>query len=145
MPPEVPKGDFPGKSSLFGTPFESFFCRFIAFSHEINMFFHVVFKALFLCSFSCVFQQVGTVKTIKNTAQGSKNSECRKSKKNRPGPGLGWILESFLGSSWRQMWFFVEKVSARKQAEKRYPRKVKRVETVMSQGSLTAPLKSKIV
>ena len=48
VPPEVPKGDFPGKSSLFGTPFESLFCRFIVFSHEIIMCFHVVFKALFL-------------------------------------------------------------------------------------------------
>ena len=67
------------------------------------MFFHCVFKDVFLCSFLCVFEQVGTVKTIKNTAQGSKNSECRKSKKIGPGPGLGWILESFLGSNWRQM------------------------------------------
>ena len=78
------------------------------------MFFHCVFKALFLCSFLCVFEQVGTVKTIKNTAQGSKNSVCRKSKKIGPGPGLGWISESFLGSSWRQMWFFVEKNECKK-------------------------------
>ena len=35
-------------------------------------------------------------------------------------------------------------MSAKKQAEKRYPRKVKRVTTVMSQGSLTATPKSKI-
>ena len=83
MPPEVPKGDFPSKSSFFGTPFGSLFCRFIAFSHEIIMFFHGVSKALFLFDFWCVFEQVGTVKTIKNTAQGSKNSECRKSKKKR--------------------------------------------------------------
>ena len=109
------------------------------------MFCHCVSKALFSCSFLCVFEPAGTVETIKNTAQDSKNSECRKSKKNGPGPGLGCIWESFLGSSWRQMWFFVEKISARKQAEKRYPRKVKQLQTVMSQGSLTAPLKSKIV
>ena len=57
VPPEVPKGDFPSKSSLFGTPFGSLFCRCIAFSHEIIMFFHVVFKALFLCSFLCVFNR----------------------------------------------------------------------------------------
>ena len=145
MPPEVPKGDFPSKSSLFGTPFGSLFCRFIAFSHAIIMFFHGVSKALFLFDFWCVFEQAGTVKTIKNTAQGSKNSVCKKSQKNWPGPGLGWIWESFLGSSCRQMWFFVEKMSARKQAEKRYPPKVKQLQTVMSQGSLTAPLKSKIV
>ena len=75
VPPEVPKGDFPSKSSFFGTPFGSLFCRFIVFSHEINMFFHGVSKALFLFNFWCVFEQVGTVKTIKNTAQGSKNSE----------------------------------------------------------------------
>lgn len=117
----------------------------MVFSHEVIIFFHGVFKALFLCSFLCVFEQVGTVKTINDIAQGSKNSVCRKSNKIGPGPGLGWIWESFLGSSWRQMWFFVEKMSARKQAEKRYPRKVKQVQTVMSQGSLTAPLKSKIV
>ena len=130
--------------TLGDTIWESFSEDFL-FLQEIIMFFHCVFKALFLCSFLCVFEQVGTVKTIKNTAQGSKNSECRKSKKIGPGPGLGWIWESFLGSSWRQMWFFVEKMSARKQAEKRYPRKVKQLQTVMSQGSLTAPLKSKIV
>ena len=35
-------------------------------------------------------------------------------------------------------------MSAKKQAEKRYTRKVKRVTTVMSQGSLTATPKSKI-
>ena len=81
MPPEVPKGDFPSKYSFVGTPFGSFFCRFIVFSHEIIMFFHCVFKALFLCSFLCDFGQVGAVKAIKNTAQGSKNSVCRTSKK----------------------------------------------------------------
>ena len=145
MPPEAPKRHFPNFDSLLGTPFESRFLKISCFLQEIIMFFHCVFKALFLCSFLCVFEQVGTVKTIKNTAQGSKNSVCIKSKKIGPGPGLGWILESFVGSSWRQMWFFVEKMSAKKQAEKRYPRKVKQVQTVMSQGSLTAPLKSKIV
>ena len=103
MPPEVPKKDFPGKSSLFGTPFESLFCRFIAFSHEIIMFFHVVFKALFLCSFLYVFEQVGTVKTIKNTAQGSKNNVCRKSKKGRSrarfGMDFGVIFEVQLATN----------------------------------------------
>ena len=107
------------------------------------MFFHCVFKTLFLFGFSCVFEQVGTVKSIKNTAQGSKNYVCWKSNKIGPGPGLGWIWESFLGSSWWQMCFFVEKVSARKQSEKRYPRKVKLPWMGRSQGSWTAPPKVK--
>ena len=146
MPPEAPKGDFPNFNSLLGTSFGSRFLKISCLLQEIIMLFHCVFKALFLCSFVCVFEQMGTVETIKNTAQGSKNSVCRKSTKLGPGPGLGLIWESFLGSSWQQMLFFVKKrMSARKQAEKRYPRKVKQVETVMSQGSLTAPLKSKIV
>ena len=76
MPPEVPKGDVPRKVSFFGTPFGSLFCRGIVFSFEINMFFHGVFKALFLFSFLCVLEQVGTVKMIKNTAQGNKHSVC---------------------------------------------------------------------
>ena len=78
---------------------------------------------MFLCSFLSVFEQVGTVKTIKNTAQGSKNSECRKSKKIGPGPGLGWILESFLGSSWRQMWLFCRKNECKKTSWKKVPPK----------------------
>ena len=78
VPPEVPKGDFPNLVSLFGTPFGSLFSRFLVFCRKSACFFHCVFKAVFLCSFLCVFEQVGTVKTIKNTAQGSKNSECRK-------------------------------------------------------------------
>ena len=143
--PEVPKGDFPSKSSLFETPFGSLFCRFIAFSHEIIMFFHCVFKALFLSNFLCVFEQVGTVKTIKNTAQGTKNSECRKSKKMVQGQVWDGFWSHFWGPVGDKCGFFVEKMSARKQAGKRYPRKVKQVETVMSQGSLTAPVKSKIV
>ena len=59
------------------------------------MFFHGVFKALFLFNFLCVFEQVGTVKTIKNTAQGSKNSLCGKSKNSsraRFGMDLGVIV-----------------------------------------------------
>ena len=85
------------------------------------------------------------METIKNTAQGSKNSVCRKSTKFGPGPGLGWIWESFVGSSCRQMCFFVEKMSARKQADKKVPPKSETTPEVMSQGSLTAPLKSKSV
>ena len=81
------------------------------------------------------------------------------------GPHLGGFFARFLvfcrksacffhwDGFWSHFWgpvgdkcdFFVEQMSAKKHAEKRYPRKVKRVETVMSQGSLTAPLKSKIV
>ena len=130
---------------LLGPHLGVFFADLLFFRMKSSCFF-IVFSRLCFCVVFCVFfEQVRTVKTIKNTAQGSKNSECRKSKIIGPGPGLGWIWESFLGSSWRQMWFFVEKMSARKQAEKRYPRKVKQLQTVMSQGSLTAPLKSKIV
>ena len=106
---------------------------------------HCLFKALFLFSFGCVFEQVETVKSIKNTAQGSKNSVCWKSNKIGPRPGLGWIWESFLGFSWWTMCFFVEKMSAGKQSEKRYPRKVKLPWMGLSQGSWAAPLKSKIV
>ena len=133
-----------GRESLFGTPFESLFWRFMCFSQEILVWFHCVFKTLSSLSFSCVFEQVGTVKSIKNTAQGSKNYVCWKSNKIDPEPGLGWIWESFLVSSWWQMSFFVEKMSAGKQSEKRYPRKVKQVPMGRSQGSWTAPLKSKI-
>ena len=79
----------------------------------------------------------------KNTAQGSKNCVCWKSQKIGPEPGLGWIWESFWVSSWWQMLFLVEKMSAGKQSEKRYPRKVKQVPMGRSQGSWTAPLKSK--
>ena len=66
-----------------------FFARFLVFCRRSSCFFHCVFKAVFLSSFLSVFEQVGTVKTIKNTAQGSKNSECRKSKKNRSRARLG--------------------------------------------------------
>ena len=138
------KVKFPNIKSFFGTPFGSLFWRFMCFSYEIIMLFHCVFKTLFLLSFSCVFEQVGTVKSIKNTAHGSKNYVCWKSNKIGPEPGLGWIWESFLVSSWWHMSFFVEQMSAGKQNEKRYPQKVKLVETGRSQGSWTAPLKSKI-
>ena len=135
---------FPHFKSFWGTPFGSLFWRFLVFVHEIIMCFHCLFKALFLLSFCCVFEQVGTVKSFKNTAQGSKNNVCWKSNKIGPGPGLGWIGESFSRSSWRQMCFFVEQMSAGKPSEKRYPRKVKQVPMGRSQGSWTAPLKSKI-
>ena len=85
------------------------------------------------------------MKTIENTAQGSKNSECRKSKKKVQGQAWDGFGSHFWGPVGDKCDFVVEKMSARKQAEKRYPRKVKQVPTVMSQGSLTAPLKSKIV
>ena len=87
------------------------------------MCFHCVFKVLFSCVFVCVFEQVGTVKTIKNTAHGSNNNVRIKFPKIGPGPGLGWIWESLLGSSWRPMYFVVEKMSAKKQAEKTVPPK----------------------
>ena len=123
MPPEAPKRHFPNFDSLLGTPFESRFLKISCFLQEIIMFFHCVFKALFLCSFLCVFEQVGTVKTIKNIAQGSKNSVCIKSLKIGPGPGLGWMWESFFGAQLAANVVFCRKNECNKTSWKKVPPK----------------------
>jgi hypothetical protein len=81
VPPEAPKLHFPRKKSLGGTPFGNRFLKMSCSLQEIIMFFHCVFKAFVFLSFLGVFEQVGTVKAIKNIAQGHKNSVCRKSTK----------------------------------------------------------------
>ena len=136
------KVKFPNIKSLFGTPFGNLFWRFMCFSDEIIMFFHCVFKTLFLLSFSCVFEQVGTVKSIKNTPQGSKNYVCWKSNKIGPEPGLGWIWESFLVSSWWHMSFFVKKWVQENRVKKGTPEKWNY--GGWAPGLLGSPLKSKI-
>ena len=86
-----------------------------------------------------------TVKSIKNTAQGSKHIMCWKSTKKGPGPGLGWIWDSFLRSSWRQMCFCVEQISAKKESEKRYPQTWNNWLWAGPRAPGQPPLKSKIV
>ena len=133
-------------SHFLGPHLGVFFARFLVFCRKSSCFFHCVFKAVFLSSFLSVFEQVGTVKTIKNTAQGSKNNECRKSKKSVQGLVWDGFGSHFWGPVGDKCVFLSKKsVQKKKQAGKRYPRKVKQLQTVMSQGSLTAPLKSKIV
>ena len=81
VPPEVPKGDFLEKCNFLGPHLAAFSEDLLFFLMKSLCFFHGVFKALFLFSVLYVFEQMGTVKTIKNIAQGSKNSVCIKSKK----------------------------------------------------------------
>ena len=65
--------------------------------NEIIVFCHCLFKALFLLRFLCVFEQVGTVKSIKNTAQGSKKLCVLKIKQNRSRARFGMNLGVILG------------------------------------------------
>ena len=134
---------FPTWCHFLGPHLGVFFARFLVFCRRSSCFFHCVFKAVFLCSFLSVFEQMGTVKTIKNTAQGSKNSECRQLKKTGPGPGLGWILESILGSSCRQMWLFCWKNECKKTSWKKVPPKSETTGDGHVQGLPDSPPKAK--
>ena len=86
------------------------------------MFVHCVFKALFLCSFLCVFEQVGTVETIKNTAQGSKNSVCRQ-KQNRSRARFGMDLGVIFGVQLATNVVFCRKNECKKTSRKKVPPK----------------------
>ena len=105
-----------------------------------------MFSRLCFCAVFCVFlnrwEQWKPLKTLRRAV---KTASAENQKKSVQGQVWDGFWSHFWGPVGDKCDFFVEKMSAKKQAEKRYPRKVKRVETVMSQGSLTAPLKSKIV
>ena len=84
------------------------------------------------------------VKSMKNTAQAIKNRECRKSARNGTGPGFGGILESFWSSILWKICFLVEKVSARKQTETKYPKKWNWSSWLWPRAPWQPALKSKI-
>ena len=60
---------FPVNTHLLGPHLGVFFADLLLFRMKSSCFFQSVFKALFLWCFLCVFEQVESVKTIKNTAR----------------------------------------------------------------------------
>ena len=69
------------------------------FLAEFDIYLHCLSKALFLFCFSLVFEQAEEVKSIKHTAQATKNRGCRKSTTNRSRARFGMDLGVILGAS----------------------------------------------
>ena len=106
------------------------------------MCFHRFFKALFLLGFWWVFEQVKPVKSIKTLRRPAKITSAE-NKQNRSRARFGMDLGVIFGVQLVTNVFFCRTNECRKTVWKKYPRKVKRVETGRSQGSWTAPPKVK--
>ena len=85
------------------------------------MFFHCVFKAVFVCSFLCVFEQVGTVKTIKTLRRAAKTVYVENQKKSRSRARFGMYLGVIFGVQLATNVVFCRKNECKKTSWKKVP------------------------